>query len=135
MLHFGSSSKVCGSPQVALSMDSNIRALLIQNNPLNVVLDFIRALKFMFTFEFYSWFVIFWGKFTLTLSIPKIWLLILPSSWYRFPCKLVTGICCQIKISSLLSILWVFWSLVSWILYEYYREKVHVNHLWVVRNR
>lgn len=54
MLHFGSSFKVCGFPQVALSMDSNIRALLIQNNPLNVVLDFIRALKDMFTFEFYS---------------------------------------------------------------------------------
>ena len=54
MLHFGSSSKICGSPQVALSVDSNIRALLIQNNPLNVVLDFIRALKYMFTFEFYS---------------------------------------------------------------------------------
>ena len=29
---------------------------------------------------------------------PKIWLLILPSYCYTFPCKLVTGIWCQIKI-------------------------------------
>ena len=31
---------------------------------------------------------------------PKIWLLILPSSCYKFPCKLVTRIWCEIKITT-----------------------------------
>ena len=41
-----------------------------------------------------GWFVSWDNQLT-----PKIWLLILPSSCYKFPCKLVTRIWCLIKIT------------------------------------
>ena len=47
---------------------------------------------------------------------PKIWLLILPSSCYTFPCKLVMGIWCLIKISTSTWYIWTFSLHVCWIM-------------------
>ena len=60
---------------------------------------------------------------------PKIWLLILPSSCLTFPCNLVMRMWCLIRIKTSNGYVWVLSSPVCWIMYEYYREKFHVNHL------
>ena len=78
-----------------------------------------------------------WGKIYLrlikSLSTPKIWLLIFPSSCcYTFPSKLVTGILCTTKLISSSWWVWVFSLPVYWIMYKYYREKLHVNHFWLL---
>ena len=65
--------------------------------------------------------------------IPKIWLLLLPSSYYTFPCKLVTRIWCSIKVISYTWWVWVFSLPVCWIMYGYCREKLHVNHFWELK--
>ena len=49
---------------------------------------------------------------TFSPTTSMIWLLILPSSCYIFPCKLVTRIWCQIKITTLA------WH-VCWIMFRY----------------
>ena len=64
---------------------------------------------------------------------PKIWLLILPFSWYTFPCKLVMRIWYSIKVISCTWWLQVF-SLPVWqIMYGYYRERLHINHFWELK--
>ena len=63
----------------------------------------------------------------------KIWLLILPFSWYTLPCKLVMRIWCSIKVISCTWWLQVF-SLPVWhIMYGYYRERLHINHFWELK--
>ena len=59
---------------------------------------------------------------------PEIWLLILHSSSYTSPCKLVTRIWCLIKITVSTWHVWVFSLPVCWIMYGYYKEKLHVDH-------
>ena len=59
---------------------------------------------------------------------PEIWLLILHSSCYTSPCKLVTRIWCLIKITVSTWHVWVFSLPVCWIMYGYYKEKLHVDH-------
>ena len=78
-----------------------------------------------------------WGKIYLrlikSLLTPKIWLLILPSCCcYTFPSKLVTGILCTTKLISSSWWVWVFSLPVYWIMYKYYKEKLHVNHFWLL---
>ena len=64
-------------------------------------------------------------------STPKIWLLILPSKCWTFPCKLVTRLNkCYIKITTSSWSAFVILLPVCWIMYGYYREKLHVNHFW-----
>ena len=70
------------------------------------------------------------SKKYLNPSTPKIWLLILSSSCYTFPCELVTRIWCSIKI---ISCTWVISLPVCWIMYGYCWEKLHVNHFWVLK--
>ena len=65
---------------------------------------------------------------SINLLTPKIWLLILPSSCYTFPCKLITRIWCSIKVISCTWWVWVFSLPVCWIMYGYYRKKLPVNH-------
>ena len=55
---------------------------------------------------------------------PKIWLSILPSSYYTFPCKLITRFRCSIKLINRTWWVWVFSSTVYCL---YYREKLHGN--------
>ena len=59
---------------------------------------------------------------------PEIWSLILHSSCYTSPCKLVTRIWCLIKITVSTWHVWVFSLPVCWIMYRYYMEKLHVDH-------
>ena len=59
---------------------------------------------------------------------PEIWLLILHSSCYISPCKLVTRIWCLIKITVSTWHVWVFSLPVCWIMYGYYKEKLHFDH-------
>ena len=65
---------------------------------------------------------------SLNLLTPKIWLLILPSSCYTFPRKLVTGIWYSDTITIFYVISLNILLPVCWIMYEYYREKLHVDH-------
>ena len=74
-------------------------------------------------------------KFTLTpvllnlaLLTPKIWLLILPSSYYTFPCRLIMRIRCSINVINCIWWVWVFSLPVCCVMYEYYREKLHGHH-------
>ena len=60
----------------------------------------------------------------------KICLVILLSGFYSFPCKLVIRIWCKIKIKTFTWLVWVFSLPACWIMSGYYREKLHVNHLW-----
>ena len=64
---------------------------------------------------------------------PKIWLLILPSSYYTFPCRLITRIRCSIKVINCTWWVWVFSLPVCCVMYGYYREKLQVNHFWELR--
>ena len=65
---------------------------------------------------------------SLNLLTPKIWLLILPYSCYTFPRKLVTGIWYSDAITIFYVISLNILLPVCWIMYEYYREKLHVDH-------
>ena len=71
-----------------------------------------------------------WGFNPLT---PKICLSILPSSYYTFPCKLIMRIWCSIEVINCTWWVWVFSLLVCCVVYEYFREKVHCNHLWELK--
>ena len=62
-----------------------------------------------------------------------IWLLILPSSWYTFPCKLVTRIRCLIEIISCTWWVWVFSQPVCWIVNGYYGKNLYVDHFWELK--
>ena len=54
-----------------------------------------------------------------------------PSRSYSFPCKLVTRIWCYIKIQVASTWwLWVFSLSVCFIMFRYWWEKLHVDHLW-----
>ena len=64
---------------------------------------------------------------------PKIWLLILPSSFYTFLCKMVMRIWWSIKVISCTWWVWVFSLPVCQIMYEHCREKLHVNHFWELK--
>ena len=55
--------------------------------------------------------------------IPKLWLLILPSSYYTFLCKLVMRIWWSIKVISCTWWVWVFSLPVCQIMFGHYREK------------
>ena len=59
---------------------------------------------------------------------PKIWLSILPSSYYTCPRKLIMRIRCSIKVINCTWWVWVFSLPVYCIMYGYFREKLHVNH-------
>ena len=59
----------------------------------------------------------------------KIWLFILPSSCFAFPCKLVTRIWCWRKKTTSTWWIWVFLLPSVWgIMCRYYRENLHVNY-------
>ena len=58
---------------------------------------------------------------------PKIWLLILPSSCYTFPCNLVTRIWCYIMKATSNWWVWVISLPACWTVYEFCKEKLHVN--------
>ena len=60
---------------------------------------------------------------------PKIGMIILSPSCYLFPCKLFGRIWCSVKIISCTWWVWTISQLVCWIMYGYYREKLHDNHL------
>ena len=64
---------------------------------------------------------------------PKIWLLILLSSYYTFPCTLVKRSWSYIKITP--SGWWVcrFSSPFCWTMYWYYAQRLHVNHVWELK--
>ena len=64
---------------------------------------------------------------------PKIWLLILPSSCYTFPNKLVMIIWCKIKMTTSTWYVCVFSLPFCWIMYGCYGEKLHVNHFWELK--
>ena len=64
---------------------------------------------------------------------PKIWLLILPSSFYTFLCKMVMRIWWSIKVISCTWWVWVFSLPVCQIMYEHYREKLRVYHFWELK--
>ena len=64
---------------------------------------------------------------------PKIWLLSLSFGWYTFPCKLVMRIWCSIKVISCTWWLQVFLSPVWQIMYEYYKERLYINHFWELK--
>ena len=63
----------------------------------------------------------------------KIWLLILPSSFYTFLCKMVMRIWWSIKVISCTWWVWVFSLPVCQIMYEHCREKLRVNHFWELK--
>ena len=66
---------------------------------------------------------------------PRIWFLILPSSCYIFPFKLVARIWCLIKI---ITFTWYIWELslpVCRRVDEYCREKLHANHFWELKGQ
>ena len=63
---------------------------------------------------------------TLNLLTPNIWLLILPSGSYTFTCKFVVRIWCVIKVIVHDEFVYSY----CWIIYGYYREKLHVYHFW-----
>ena len=63
----------------------------------------------------------------------KIWLLILLSSCYTFPCKLVMRIWCKVKIITSTWCVGVFSSSVCWIMYGYGREKLYAYHFWELK--
>ena len=76
-----------------------------------------------------GWAHIMWQEFPSNPYIPKIWLLILPSSCYTFPCILVLKIWFLIKETTFMSYVWIFLSPVCWIMYRYCWEKLYVNHI------
>ena len=65
---------------------------------------------------------------------PKIWLLILPSSFYTFPNELVSRICVGSEKQFLPDKFVNSQCLhVSWIMSGYYRDKLSVNHFWELK--
>ena len=73
---------------------------------------------------------VLYGKWRVNPFTPMIWLLILPSSCYIFPHKLVTRIWCLIKVTSCTWWVWVFSLPVYWTMHGYYRENWHVHPFW-----
>ena len=65
---------------------------------------------------------------------PKIWLSILPSGYYTFPCGLIMRIRCSIKVINSIWWVWVFSWPVCCVMYQYYRENLHVNHFWELKD-
>ena len=59
-----------------------------------------------------------------------IWLSILTSHCYTFPCKLVARIWYYTKITTSTWYIWVFSLPVCWIVDGYCWEKLHGNHFW-----
>ena len=62
--------------------------------------------------------------------IPKIWSSVLPSSYYTFPCKLITRIWCSNKVITCTWWVLIFSLPVSCIMYGYSRERLHSNYFW-----
>ena len=60
-------------------------------------------------------------------------IVILPSSCYTFPCKLVMRIWSSIKVETLTWLVWVFLLPVFWIMCGFYREKLHVKLFWELK--
>ena len=93
---------------------SEIRQCLLVHS----LIQMLQALKSNLAF---IWTTAFDKLIFINPVITQIWLSILPSSCYTFPFNLVTRIWCQIKIT--------FWLPVCRIIYGYYWEKWHANHL------
>ena len=88
-----------------------------------------------FCFVLFVCLFFFWYKFKSILNhlTPKIWLLILPSGCYTFPCKLVTGIWYLIRVMTFALYVWLFSLPVLLEMFGNYREKLHDNQFYRVK--
>ena len=64
---------------------------------------------------------------------PKIWLIILPSCCFTFPCRLVMRIWVLDQDKNSTRYTWILSLPVCWIMHKYHRKKFHVNHFWELR--